>query len=101
MTIEIVTEFIGGGTVEVMAYIKDTDDALVDPTSVSITITDSARTVQVNGSPMVKSATGTYGYSYNTSSTSAKRTWKILVTVVDGTGASSKTSYGTASFKVT
>jgi len=100
MAIEVITEFIAGGTVKATAYIYDEDDELDDPDAVVITITDADGDDQVDEAVMTKDSTGIYTYYYNTSSSSATGPWSVLVKATDGVGDGAKVSHGTASFTV-
>ena len=107
MAIEVITQFIAKATVRVWAYVYDVDDALVDAsTSIKVIIKDPNGTTVVpsagNGDDdMTKAATGTYTYDYKTTTSSEKGWYPVEVTVIDGSGATEKTSVGTDGFNVT
>ena len=97
MAIKVVTEYLQGTTVRIIAYIKDDDDALVDPASTpTIDIWDSAGAQQVTAAAMTPTATGVYEYYMNTSSSSAEGNWRGVVWAVDG----AYTSNGSFGFRV-
>ena len=97
---KVVTEFLQGATVRVMAYIYDDDDDLVDPTTVTVDIWDYVGTKVVDGAAMTKASTGIYEYYYNTDTDSEEGSWRGIVWAVDGSGATAKTSEGSFGFKV-
>jgi uncharacterized protein YfaS (alpha-2-macroglobulin family) len=102
MGIKVQSEFIAESTVRIRAYIYDDDDALVDPTAITVTIDDPSGTTEVDDQEMtaLEDTDGIYDYYYNTDADSAKGFWNGRVKVVDGTGDTAKTSFGTFSFKV-
>lgn len=100
MTIEVVTEFLRLATVRVRAYIYDDDDALVDPTTVTIDIWDAEGTKQENGTAMSNPSTGIFEFFYNLAAGSVEGNWRGIVWVVDGSGLTAKTSEGSFGFVV-
>ena len=97
---EVITEFIAKATVKVWAYIYDEDDTLVDPTSVTVTITDPDGTVVVNAEAMTQSETGIYYYYYRTTTSSTKGNYAGEVDVTDGSGELAIVTPVPFSFKV-
>lgn len=97
---EVIVKYLAGATIWVRAYVYDSDDALVDPTTIKLTLVDADSTTKVDNVAMAKSDTGIYDYYYNTSSSSAEGWWNGEVWVVDGTGDSAKTSFASFSVKV-
>ena len=103
MAIDIVTTFLDTATVVVWAYVYDSDDALTDPTGITLDIYDPDGTKQVDGSAMTKSATGIYYYYYHIGSGEdpmAEGRWRGIVTVVDGSGVLAKYTPQAFAFKV-
>jgi len=97
MAIEVITEFVAGATIRVIAYIYDDDDDLVNVgTSINTTIIDAAGTTGATASTMSQAATGVYEYYHTTSTASEKGYWRGQIDVVDGT----KTSIAKYGFKV-
>ena len=62
MAILVQTEFTRTGTIRTIAYVYDDDEALVDATSVSITIKDPDGTLVADDQAMTKTSTGVYEY---------------------------------------
>ncbi len=102
MSVKVQVEFIAGATVAVRAYVYDEDDALVTPTSIKVTIKDPDGTTQVDAATMTQygSVTGTYDYFYNTTTATDTGKWYGEVVVVDGSGATAKTSIEPFGFKM-
>ena len=103
MAITVQTEFLDVATVRVNAYIYDDNDALADPTAVTIDIFDPDGTKQVNGVAMTKTSKGTYYYYYHQGAgeaAMAEGRWRGVVKTADGTGASTIYSDKPFSFKV-
>lgn len=99
MTEEVTFE--QGETVSVWYYVLDWDGNYTDPSEgCTVTITDSAGTVKVDGSAMTKSATGKYVYYYTLASDAAKNWWSIKTIAQDGTGGSAKYTSKVGGFKV-
>jgi len=89
---EVIVKYLAGATIWVRAYIYDSAGSLVDPTTVKLTLADSAGATKVNNLAMTKYAVGTYDYYYNTTATSAEGWWNGEVWVIDGSGDTAKTS---------
>jgi hypothetical protein len=100
MGVKVQAVFIGGATVRVRAYVYDDDDALVDPTSASVTIIDPDSTTQVDDTAMEETDTGIRDYFYNTDSDTTKGHWRGTVKVVDGSGDTAKTSIEPFGFEI-
>ena len=103
MGIDVITEFIAKATVRTRVHVYDDADALVEPTSVRITITDPKAVKKVNAVEIVvdgKVENGIYEHYYNTATDSEKGWWLGEVVVVDGTGQTAKTTPIPFSFKV-
>ncbi len=96
MALNVVTEFLQKTTVRVRAWIYDEDDALVDPTAVTIDIWNPSGTKLVDGVAMTKASTGIYDYYYDTTINSPTGNWRGIVWTTD-TPAVSEGSFG---FKV-
>ncbi len=79
-----------GETVEVYAEVKSQLGTFVDPTVISVTITDPAGAVKATAAAMSSAGTGTYSYYYNLATTDTTGKWTARVKVQDGTGASVK-----------
>lgn len=78
-------KFLAGATVEIHPEIYDIDNALVDPTSVTITITDPNGTEAVTDGAMSTSSTGIYDYYYTTTTAIKYGEWRYVITATDGT----------------
>lgn len=85
MAIKVVTEFIRKGTVRIIVYVYDDDEALVDATSVDVSVVDPDGTVVVDEQAMSKTATGTYEYYYETTISVDEGDYQIECDVTDGT----------------
>ena len=77
--------FQRGETPEFYVEVKTSSGTLVNPSSIVITITDSAGTVQVNGQAMSQSNsdTGKYVYYYAILATDALGWWTVKVLITD------------------
>ena len=84
MAIKVQTEFVRRGTVRVICYVYDDDEALVAATSVAISIVDPDGTVVVDEVSMTATATGTYEYYYTTTITVDEGNYQIEVDILDG-----------------
>lgn len=100
MGLDVVAEFLARATVRVRAYIYDDNDALADPTSVTIDIYDAEGTLLIDGVAMTQAAKGIYEYYYKTTISSPTGWWRGVVWAVDGSGDLAKTSEGSFGFKV-
>lgn len=102
MAIKVIVEFPDKATVRVIAYVKDDDDALVEPTSVKVTIYDPSDEKQVDGVEIVvdgRVEDGIYEYYYHKGSGEDpmdEGQWYGEILVADGTGAD--TIYSPRSF---
>ena len=80
-------EILRGSSVRTAALIYNSTffaaDALFDPSSVKITITDPNGLVKVNGVAMTKSAVGKYYYDWQTATADAVGTYTLLVLADD------------------
>lgn len=83
MAIRVQTRFIRRATVRVIVYVYDDDEALVDATSVDLTVKDPDGTIVVNEQAMSKTATGTYEYFYTTTTSSIEGDHQILADITD------------------
>ena len=98
---EVIVKFLAKSTIWVRAFVYDEDGALVDPTSIKLTLADSAGAVKVDNLAMTTSGeTGIYDYYYTTLVDCAEGWWNGEVWTVDGTGESAKTSSATFSVEV-
>ena len=97
---DVITKFISKSTVLVRAYVYNEDDALTDPTSITVTIVDPAGTKKVDNAAMTKHSTGVYDYFYNTAADSVEGNWVGEVTTIDGIGEGAKTTIVPFSFEV-
>ena len=98
---EVIVKFLAKATIWVRAFVYDKDGALVDPTtSIKLTLVDSAAAVKVDALAMTKAEVGIYDYYYTTLVDCAEGWWQGEVWVVDGSGATAKTSYGDFSVEV-
>ena len=83
MAIRVQTEFTRKGTVRIICYVYDDDEALVDATSVSISIVSPTGAVAINGTGMTKTAKGTYEYYYTTPSYATEGNWQVECDILD------------------
>ncbi|MFA5378365.1 MAG: hypothetical protein WC455_21605 [Dehalococcoidia bacterium] len=106
MSIEVVTNYLLGSTVWVLAYVADMATALdpdPDVTSITITITNPSGTAKVTTQAMSKNTSLTdanydvYEYFYTPDSVGD---WTGVVWVTDGTGGTARVSSGEFDFKV-
>ena len=89
MAINVVTKFLSNWTVKIWAYIYDDDGALVDPTSVKVSVVDPDGETQVDEVAMTPSATGIYYYYYHKGAGEDAMDaghWRGEILVADGTG---------------
>ena len=103
MDVKTQVEFIAGASIRVIVIVKDDDKALVDPTSVLVTLTDPDGTDQVDQNEIVvdgKISTGLFEQYYNTSGSSVTGWWQGKIEVVDGSGDTARTSIATFSVNV-
>lgn len=98
--IEVVSTFINKATVRTIAYVKDDDGNLVDPTGVYLTVIDPTGATVLSGALMATASTGTYEYYLNTGGTAETGWFSGKVDAVDGAGASAKHSIAGVSFNV-
>jgi len=84
MAIRVQTEFTRAGTVRIIYYNYDDDEALADATSVAISIIPPSGTVVVDEVAMNKTATGVYEYYYETTSSVEEGAYQIEVVALDG-----------------
>ena len=59
-----IEKYYQGETFEQKAHVTDADDADIDPSTIKITIEDSAGTKKVTEQAMTKDDTGYYHYDY-------------------------------------
>lgn len=103
MAIKVITDFSISDTVRVWCYVYDEDNALVDPTGITINIYDPDGTLEADNAAMTQSETGIYYYDYHKGTEldpMAKGRWRGEVKTVDGTLMEAKYSTGDFSFKV-
>jgi hypothetical protein len=79
-----------GSTVLIEDVVRDQADALIDPTTVTITIWDSAGTKKVNAAAMTKDSTGHYSYIHQSASNDVAGFYKVQVKAVSGAYTSLK-----------
>lgn len=79
-----IEKYYRGETFRQKAHVTDVDDADVDPTTIKITIEDSAGTKKVTTTAMVKDDTGYYHYDYDIPSDAELGQW-ITEVVADKT----------------
>ena len=97
MAIKVMTEFVRKATIRIIVYVYDDDEALVDATSVSISIVDPKGTVKVDAAAMTKTSTGTYEYFYTTTTLFVEGDWQIECAILDG----SYTTFAHSHFNLT
>lgn len=84
MSIKVQTEFIRRGTVRVICYVYDDDEALVNATSVSISIKDPNGTVVIDKVDMgAPTALGIYEYYYTTTVFVIEGNYQIECDILD------------------
>ena len=88
---DIMAIFERGESVFHQVTLRDTAEALTDPSSVSITITSPCDTVLVNSASMASSSSGVYSYSYLLSDTAVYGEYDIVVKAIDGADTSTFT----------
>ncbi|KKK97027.1 hypothetical protein LCGC14_2656870 [marine sediment metagenome] len=84
MAIKVQTEFVRKGTVRVICYVYDDDEALVAATSVALSIIDPDGTAVVDEQAMSATATGVYEYFYTTTTAVIPGNYQIECDVLDG-----------------
>ncbi len=84
MAIKVQTEFIRKATLRTIVYVQDDDEALVDATTVDITIIDPNGTAVVNEVGMTKTSTGTYEHYYTTTTSIVEGDYQIECDITDG-----------------
>ena len=85
MAIRVQTEFTRKGTIRVIYYNYDDDEALADATSVAISIMPPTGTTPVvDEATMDKTDTGIYEYYYETTTSVEEGDYQIEVTALDG-----------------
>ncbi len=73
-----------GETMRQNVEVTDTDGALVDATSIAITIIDPEGTAQVSAAAMTNDSTGKYHYDYLIATDAEKGEWQTEVKAVKG-----------------
>lgn len=96
MAIEVISDFIRKDTVRLIQYVYDDDEALVDATSVDVTVVDPAGTVVVDEQAMNKTATGVYEYFYQTTDSVIQGSYRVETDITD----SSYHTHGHGHFRV-
>jgi hypothetical protein len=89
---ELVVKFLAKSTIWVRAYVYDSGGALVDPTSIKLTLVDALEAKKVDALAMTKSIVGVYDYYYNVAAAPAEGWWNGEVWTVDGAGDTAKSS---------
>ena len=84
MAILVRTDFVRKATVRVICYVYDDDEALVDATSVSVSIIPPNGTAVVDDQAMTKTATGIYEYFYTTTASVAEGDYQVECDILDG-----------------
>lgn len=82
MAILVKTEFIRKDTVRIICYVYDDDEALVDASSVSVSIKKDT-TVEID-TGMNRTDPGTYEYYYTTSTSVSTGVYQIECDILDG-----------------
>lgn len=100
MSVEVITEFLQKGTIRVIAYVRDDDGDLVNPTSCLIELWDAEGTKLQDSTAMSPTVTGTYEHYEYTFCASPVGHWRGVVWAVDGTGATAKYSEASFGFRV-
>ena len=76
--------YFQGETVRQKAYVTDESGALIDPSSILITVVDSGGVKKVEAQAMSKDATGKYHHDYLLASDAALGQWLVEVKAVLG-----------------
>lgn len=85
MAIKVQTEFIRKATLRTIVYVYDDDEALVNATTVDITIIDPDGTVVVNEVDMTPpTSKGTYEHYYTTTTSIVEGDYQIECDITDG-----------------
>ena len=102
MAVKVQVNFIAKTTIRIHCEITDDDDVSVtpDPTSVKVTINDPSPAVVIDDVAMSKASDGVFDYYYRTTAATVKGWWTGLVIVIDGIGASAKTSIDDFGFRI-
>ena len=103
MSIEVVVTFQPDETVWILAYIYNRrTSSAVDPTAITLTLSDPDGAAKVSGEAMSKHDTGEYEYFYTLPADTPRNNkwWRGIIKVVDGGGSLAKNTIGTFGFKV-
>ena len=84
MAIRVQTEFTRDGTVRIIVYAYDDDEALVAATSVSVSVIPPSGTAVVDDQAMTPTATGVYEYYYETTTSVEEGAYQIEAVILDG-----------------
>jgi len=84
MAIKVQTDFIRKGTVRIICYVYDDDEALVAATSVRVSIVDPTSEVVVNATLMDTDTEGIYEYYYETSTSLEEGDYQVECDILDG-----------------
>ena len=84
MAILVQSKFIRKGTVRTIVYVYDDDEALVDATSVDISIKDPDGTMVVDETAMTKTSTGVYEHFYTTTTSVIIGNYQVECDITDG-----------------
>lgn len=103
--IKVITRFLEGDTVWVLAFVRDENKAYVDPTTIKVSIYDPDGEVEVDAEAMTQyeSETGMYEYYYHKGESAEamdEGVWRGIVTVIDGSGDDAKVTTAPFSFEV-
>ncbi len=83
MAILVKSEYIRKETPRIIVYVMDDDEALVDATSVDISIRDPDGTLVVDEQAMTKTATGVYEYFLLTTTSFVEGNYQLEADITD------------------
>lgn len=84
MAIKVQTEFIRKGTVRIICYVYDDDEALVAASSVRVSIRNPASEVVVNATVMDTDTPGIYEHYYETTTSVEEGDYQVECDILDG-----------------
>lgn len=76
--------FYAGDAIRIEAEIRDSDDNLMTPDSVKVTITNPAGTAEVTETAMTPSSTGLYYYIWQSATSDPTGAYRVKVAAVYG-----------------
>ena len=82
--IRVQTEFVRKGTVRIICYVYDDDEALVAATNVYVSIVDPVGAVVENATVMLTDTPGIYEYYYETTTAVEEGDYQVECDILDG-----------------